>query len=145
MIIRATLENVEQAAALFDQYRQFYQMPSDLLAAIDFLTKRVKKSDSQLYIAYDSDKPVGFIHVYPGFSSVAMKPIWLVNDLFVLEPARQLGVARMLMSHVHQQAAEQNIFSVKLITAKDNWKAKALYESMGYQLNTTFDSYSKRP
>jgi ribosomal protein S18 acetylase RimI-like enzyme len=82
--------------------------------------------------------------LYPSYSSVAMKPIWILNDLFVSESSRNNGIARHLMLAVEKQAKLKDIFSIKLATGIENKKAQALYHSLNYKLNNDFEFFSKR-
>lgn len=150
-ILRATEEHQETVAQLFNQYRQFYTMPSDLYSANKFIENRLKNQDSLLYIAQHYNKPYigsnvttsGFVQIFPSFSSVAMKPIWIINDLYVTQESRRTGCARQLMMHLEYEAKLNNIFSLKLATALNNTKAKTLYESLCYNVNNEFQHYSK--
>ena len=47
---------------------------------------------------------VGFVNLYPVFSSVNLTRQWILNDLFVVPEARKLGVGRVLMERAHQLA-----------------------------------------
>jgi hypothetical protein len=46
----------------------------------------------------ESKSAVGFMQLYPSFSSVSMQPIWIVNDLFVVEEARRRGVEAIVLA-----------------------------------------------
>ena len=143
-IIQASRKDIEQVAYLFDQYRVFYKMPSDIIAAKNFVNSRLTQKDSLIFLAVGETSAVGFMQIYPAFSSVAMLPIWILNDLFVDSSARRTGCARKLMEYLQERAKQEGIFSIKLATAVNNNKAKSLYESLGYRLNQDFDNYSKR-
>ncbi|WP_323940367.1 GNAT family N-acetyltransferase [Aeromonas caviae] len=82
--------------------------------------------------------------MYPAFSSIAMKRMWYLNDLYVVESARQQGVARALLKRVASFARETDALTVKLATAVSNQPAKLLYESEGYQKVIAFDHYTQR-
>lgn len=143
-IIQADHKNLQQVAFLFDQYRIFYNMPSDIAAAESFVNSRFIQQDSFIFLALRRGSAIGFMQVYPSFSSVAMKPIWILNDLFVDSSARRTGCAKKMMEYLQKRANQEAIFSIKLATAVNNNKAKSLYRSLGYQLNQDFDHYSKR-
>ena len=59
-IIPATSERLHELAKLFDQYRVFYQQPSDIDAAAAFLKARFENKDSMIYAAEHNDRIVGF-------------------------------------------------------------------------------------
>lgn len=144
-ISEAEINDLEDVAFLFDQYRIFYSMTSDLDKCKSFITKRLSNKDSIIYLARIKNEPAGLAQIYPSFSSVAMQPIWVLNDLFVSKEYRKLGCAKLLMQKVENEALKRPIFSVKLSTAIDNHAAKKLYHSIGYTRITQFDNYSLTP
>ena len=141
-INRADEKDKDDVSVLFDQYRSFYKMPRDIISAKKFINERLVNKDSFIFLAKDSEIACGFIQVYPAFSSVAMRPIWILNDLFVNNKHRKKGCAKALMDYVKDEATKNNIFSIKLATAINNSKAKRLYESLNYKKIDTFDNYS---
>jgi len=145
IISEADINDLEDVAFLFNQYRIFYSMTSNLAKCEKFITKRLSNKDSIIYLAAIENKPAGFIQIYPSFSSVAMQPIWVLNDLFVSKEYRKLGCAKSLMQKVKNEALKRRIFSVKLSTTNGNHPAKKLYHSIGYTKITQFDNYSLTP
>ena len=63
---------------------------------------------------------VGFTQLYPSFSSVSMKKIWILNDLFVEETSRRKGSANLLMNTVENYARETGAVRMVLATAVRN-------------------------
>lgn len=140
---KAAASDLDAVSQLFDGYRVFYEKPSDLAGARQFLSQRLSKSDSVIFLAEDGNgNAVGFTQLYPLFSSVRMRPIWLLNDLFVAPQARKQGVARALMLQAQAFAAETGAAGLELATARDNHTAKSVYEDLGWELDTEFDHYS---
>lgn len=138
-IIQAGVEHVVLAAPLFDSYRQFYRQKPDLPGATAFLTERLSRSESVLFLALDEEEALGFVQLYPSFSSVRMRPIWVLNDLFITEAARRRGVARLLMDAALALARSAGAARLVLSTAKDNAAARTLYLSLGYRVDEAFD------
>jgi GNAT superfamily N-acetyltransferase len=97
-IILAQLEHLEEISKLFDRYRIFYKQSSDIAAATKFLQERFEQKDSTIFLALEADRAIGFTQLYPSFSSVSMRRIWILNDLFVEEDFRKKSVAKLLMS-----------------------------------------------
>ncbi|TAN07380.1 MAG: GNAT family N-acetyltransferase [Rhodanobacteraceae bacterium] len=131
---RATFADLAALAGLFDAYRVFYRQASDLSIAHAFLEQRLQRDESVIFVARDaaSGEALGFTQLYPSFSSVSARRIWVLNDLFVTQQARQRGVARALMARARAFAAETHALRLVLETAEDNAPAQALYESLGY-------------
>ena len=130
---RATLADLDALAKLFDGYRVFYKQSSDPALARAFIEERLRLDESVIFIARgENGEALGFTQLYPMFSSVAARRIWVLNDLFVAPTARKRGVARALMDRARDFAVEKGALRLILETAEDNDAAQALYESLGY-------------
>jgi ribosomal protein S18 acetylase RimI-like enzyme len=140
-IRRAALSDADALAPLFDAYRGFYGRPSDLPLARRFLAERLERGESVVLCAMDETTPCGFTQLYPLFSSLRCRPIWMLSDLFVAPHRRGGGVGRRLMEAAHAFAREQGAASVELDTAHTNTTAQALYESLGYERDLEFRHY----
>lgn len=138
----ANLDQLDAIANLFNQYRIFYGQSSNLEAARQFLQERFQNGDSVVFWAHQDGQAAGFTQLYPSFSSVSMKPIWILNDLFVTEAFRKQGVARLLMDAAEGYARETGAVRVALSTQISNLSAQALYESRGYARDEEFCHYS---
>ena len=79
--------------------------------------------------------------IYPTFSTVALAPIWLLNDLYVDESARGNGVATKLMETAEQAARDAGAARIWLRTANDNTAAQALYEGRNWKQDEVFRRY----
>jgi len=130
-IRKVTRDDVALVAILFDAYRVFYKQTSDLQAAFNFLEQRTSKNESVIFVATIKEEAVGFIQLYPIFSSVSLQPAWLLNDLFVAENSRKQGVAESLLQQAKQFGLETNAAYMLLQTAADNYKAQSVYEKNG--------------
>jgi ribosomal protein S18 acetylase RimI-like enzyme len=143
-IRKAGLPDLELVAPLFDAYRQFYSQPSDLPRAKGFLRARLERGDSVILLAVENDRGLGFTQLYPLLSSISCRPLWLLNDLYVVPEARRRGVARMLMDQARDHAVETGACGLELATAHSNSQAQKLYESLGYELDREFRRYELR-
>ena len=140
-IVHADLSHLDALVPLFDAYRVFYRKPSDPEAAQAFLSDRLGAGDSVLFLARLGDEAVGFSQLYPLFSSVRMRRVWLLNDLYVAPEARRQGVAVALMDAARDYAASTGAVALQLATEHDNTDAQALYERLGYERDTDFRTY----
>ena len=141
----ADTEDLEALLPLFEAYRAFYRREPDPNAAREFLRERLARVDSVILIAVDDASNragVGFVQMYPTFSSLRMARALILNDLYVTESYRRRGVARQLMEAARAFAEMSGAVSLSLETAMDNTKARALYESLGYELEQGFLQYS---
>lgn len=145
-IVRAELHHLSILAPLFDAYRVFYQQASDLRLAENFLRERMEAKQSVIFLALDdtqrregdTETGLGFVQLYPSFSSVSAQRLWILNDLFVDAQARRRGVAQALMNAARDFAAQDGAKGLFLETAHDNHSAQALYKSLGYRRNTEY-------
>jgi GNAT superfamily N-acetyltransferase len=143
-VFQAVLENLEELSILFDQYRIFYKSSSDIEAAKKFLQERFQKLDSVIFAANDDGRMIGFTQLYPTFSSVSMKRVWILNDLFVEEDHRRKGIANSLMDAAEKFARETEAVRIILATQISNMLAQELYESRGYLKDEEFYHYALR-
>ena len=58
-------------------------------------------------MALDENNPIGFVQLYPSFSSVSMKRTWVLNDLYVKESVRGKGFGEKLIKKAINFAEEQ--------------------------------------
>ncbi len=144
-IVRAYPRHLSLAAPLFDQYRQFYGKPREAEGARQFVSTRLERGDSILFLAIEGtgsrETGLGFVQLYPIFSSLQMKPAWLLNDLFVVPEARRRGIARALLERARRHALETRACQIVLSTGVDNAPAQTLYEKLGYQRDNGFYTY----
>ncbi|MFF2457894.1 GNAT family N-acetyltransferase [Peribacillus simplex] len=140
-IQKATLHELESLTELFDLYRVFYEQASDPGRAREFLRERLTNGESVIFMAYDEGNPIGFVQLYPSFSSVSMMRSWVLNDLFVKESARKKGFGEELLNAAITFAREAGAKGVSLETGKDNVNAQRLYEKTGFVRETNHFYY----
>jgi GNAT superfamily N-acetyltransferase len=141
-IVRATTKDLDDVAPLFDGYRQFYGQRSDLVAARAFLGDRIERDESVIHLAYTNPgEAAGFTQLYPSFSCVSLKPLWILNDLFVRSDVRRGGVGRALLERARRHAVETGAKGLVLNTGVTNEPAQTLYESCGWLRDDEFLQY----
>lgn len=140
---RAKPADLHLLVPLFEGYRAFYRCEPDAGRAKAFLIERLTRGDSVVFIALDerAGAGVGFVHLYPVYSSLRMRPAWILNDLFVEPGHRGQHIARRLMDSARAMAEETGASSITLETAPDNATARRLYESLGYRAEGAFMQY----
>ncbi|BBI64608.1 hypothetical protein HSBAA_59140 [Vreelandella sulfidaeris] len=88
----ATMHDLDALAELLDGYRQFYEQPSNVQAARDFLRQRFGQADSRILVSENGEGALtGFVQLYPGVSTVGLNARWTLNDLFVCPDGRERG------------------------------------------------------
>lgn len=142
-IRQGSLELIDQMSELFNQYRIFYGQKSELEKAKNFLLERLKFQDSLIRLAFRQETALGFMQLYPCFSSVRLQPIYILNDLFVDQNYRNNGIGSTLINEAKSICMSDNIAGLQLETSKLN-RANELYKKRGFSLieNTNFYSWT---
>jgi len=130
-IVKAEPQYLDSLATLFNAYRVFYEQDSDLAAAKQFLSERMAKNESTIFVALSENDVCGFTQIYPLFSSVSLKPLHLLNDLFVHEDYRGRGIASLLLNEAKHFAIDNGSKGLSLETHHTN-PAQALYERLDW-------------
>ncbi len=140
----AESRDLETVAALFDAYRQFYEMPADLALARRYLDERFQRRESVILVAEDRGGDiVGFTQLYPAFCSVLADRTFVLYDLFVTPAARGTGAGRALMEAAETYAREKGAARLMLQTAITNVVGQSLYGSCGWKRDELFYVYEK--
>ena len=94
------------------------------------------KDNNILYIAYDNEKPVGFIYGYIKYeqSNFVFDSVAQIDALYVLENYRKKGIATSLINKFYNWCKESNVKIVEISVFKDNIDAYNLYKNIGYKL-----------
>ncbi len=133
--------DLEELSGLFDAYRVFYRKLSDRAAARAFLTERITKGDSTIFVAEASGHLAGFVQLYPLFSSTRMKPLWLLNDLFVSPEHRSKGLSKQLIDRSKQLCRDTGACGLSLETEKNNIIGNQLYPQTGFEADADHHYY----
>jgi len=139
-VYQADLEHLQKLAILFDKYRVFYKQGSDLQAAEKFLKERLANNESIVFLADINGKSVGFTQLYNSFSSVSMKPTYILNDLYVEESYRKKGVGEALLNKAKELCRQNDFKGLALETAIEN-PAQKLYERLGWEKDSGYFHY----
>jgi GNAT superfamily N-acetyltransferase len=142
-IRKASIEDIPQLAALFDAYRVYYEKASDIGQATAFLSERMYKNESVIFVAENEEHTLtGFVQLYPLFSSTRMKRFWLLNDLFVAPEQRSKGISIALIDAAKELCRISGSCGMMLETAKSNLIGNKLYPKTGFELDEAHNYYS---
>ncbi len=142
-IIQATLEHLDLLTPLFVKYREFYGALPYPDSSRAFLEKRLRRKESVIYLALADadDKLMGFCQLYPSFSSLSLKRVWILNDIYVAEDARRQLVADNLIRTAKKMAKDTHAVRMRVSTSSNNEVAQKTYESIGFKEDTEFKNY----
>jgi ribosomal protein S18 acetylase RimI-like enzyme len=141
-VYRASVRDLAAVSELFNKYRQFYGSQDDPLVVRAFIAERFRQNDSVIYVGSVDDRVVGFAQLLPKLSSSSLARDWILNDLFVLEEARRLGVGRALIDEAKAFAQAADATKLTLKTGVQNEASQRLYEAFGWKRDDRFFFYS---
>ncbi len=134
-IREATINDLDKLSVLFDGYRVFYRKDADLIAAKEFIAKRIQQKDSVIYVAINKNEELtGFVQLYPSFSSVRMQRLWILNDLYVESKYRGQGISKMLIDRCKEHCSATNGCGLLLETETSNHIGNQLYLKTDFHL-----------
>jgi GNAT superfamily N-acetyltransferase len=141
-IRKALIKDLNLLVELFDQYRVFYNKESDKQKAEEFLSERLKFNDSEIFVAEtEENNLIGFVQLYPLFSSTRMQRLWLLNDLFVDKGSRGNGISKQLIETSKEFCKQTKACGLILETAKTNIIGNELYPKVGFTLDIEHNYY----
>jgi GNAT superfamily N-acetyltransferase len=92
------------------------------------------RNESIVLVAEDGNgAAIGFVQLYPTFSSILAAPMYVLSDLFVTLEARRRGVGTLLLRSAVETARSTGAVRLELATAITNVSAQRLYESLGWR------------
>jgi GNAT superfamily N-acetyltransferase len=86
---------------------------------------------ASVIFAFDGDKPVGFAVFYFTYSTFAGLPGLYLEDLFVKQEARGLGVGRHLLRYLAKFAKEKGCWRIEWAVLHWNKTAIGFYRKLG--------------
>jgi len=128
---------IDQLTDIFDEYRLFCGFELNPLETSKFLKKLMLNEESVIFIALDAknENVMGFVNLYPCYSSLALQRLWILNDLGVSSKHRGKGVSKALIQQVQKFAKETKAVRIELKTGINNTTAQRLYQSMDFTID----------
>lgn len=144
-VARIGLADLDALVPLFDAYRVFYKQPSDPALARDYLVRRLEAGEYAGFLARDArGHAVGFALMSGSFTSVGLKRIWILNDIYVDPKSRGGGTGAALMAAVETFARETGAGRMDLFTARTNATAQSVYRKAGWVEEKDFLRFQKK-
>jgi len=142
-IVQATLEHLDQLTPLFIKYRELFGQVAYPESSRKFLSTRISRKESVIYLAMpdDEERILGFCQLYPSYSSLSLKRVWILNDIYVCEDARRQLVADHLIQAAKKMAKETQAIRMRVSSSINNDVAHKLYESLGFVEDHEFKNF----
>ena len=142
-VIEASIEQLDEAADLFGQYRDFYKLEREPEKVRQFLKERLLEKDADIFLVYDGHLCTGFMQLYRCWDSISMKKLLFLYDLFVIPNERNKQIGDRLIDRAKQLAGDIGASMIMLQTHKhNNVYARHFYELNGFELDEDFDVYN---
>lgn len=126
-------------------YRAFYEQEHDAPGERAFIESHLRAGSSIAFVAFDGDRAVGFVQIFPSYSTVRLAPSLILEDLFVVPGARGGGIASALLDAACDYARSVGAAGMFLETAMDNDRAQRVYERNGWTREGRFLKYNAPP
>jgi ribosomal protein S18 acetylase RimI-like enzyme len=84
-------------------------------------------------LAFAGDEPAGVAVCFFGLSTFKARPLLNIHDLAVVPKHRGMGVGRALLQAAEQHARRAGCCKLTLEVQDDNNRARALYQSFGFE------------
>ena len=133
MVREATADDIESLVRLVTEYRDFYGVKNqDADKVRNFMKARLENGQPKVFVTTEpSGAAVGFVQLYPSYSTVSLRPQWILNDFFVEPEHRRKGHGSVLMACVKEYFCGTAKGFI-LLTEKSNAVAKSFYENDGW-------------
>lgn len=137
-LVLAELRHVDAIVPVMDEYRAFCGFESKGSETQQFLQQIIANQQSKLFLAIDelTQQVMGFVNLYPSFSTLALKPIWILNDLAVSSRFRGRGLAKELINGALEFAKSSGAIRIELKTEVTNERAQSLYKSLDFNIDS---------
>jgi ribosomal protein S18 acetylase RimI-like enzyme len=106
-----------------------------------FLFEKFEHRESVFFVAQEQNEIVGFAQLYPIFSSLSLNRVWLLNDFFIAENYRQLGIGKLLLQEVKTFTSLTKAKGIELTVEHSNISAWTFWEKQGFQMDNEFRTY----
>ena len=145
VITTVTQSDLPELLLLMRGYCDFYEVdPSDdaLLAMSRMLIDDPELEGVQLIARDHNGLAVGFATIFWTWSTLSASRLAVMNDLFVVADARGGGHADALIAECVERARARGATELAWQTAKDNARARAVYERVGATRDERWLDYS---
>jgi GNAT superfamily N-acetyltransferase len=142
-IRRSTAGDLDAIAPLFDAYRLFFTKAPDLDVSRRFLRERLERNESVVLAAFNGAAAIGFLQLYPLFSSWYAKRQWFLSDLFVEGSFRERGVGKRLVEAAIEFAHQSQSRAILVELPFSEPHLRRFYSQLGFEKDAVFELYRR--
>jgi GNAT superfamily N-acetyltransferase len=139
-----TEADLPELLPLMRGYCDFYEVnpPDDELLAFSRALLASPELDGVQLLARDDDgRAIGFATILWTWSTLSASRIAVMNDLFVSPDGRGSGAADALIKACAERAREHGATSLEWQTARDNERARKVYDRVGGRMSDRWVDY----
>lgn len=129
---KATKDDVALVVEFITLMAEYERMSDVCHATVENIGKTVfDEHAADVEFAVLDGKEVGFVLYYPNYSTFEAKPGIHLEELFVLEEYRGLGIGKALLQHVAQEAVRRGCARFEWVCLDWNTPSRRFYEKQG--------------
>ena len=138
MIEAVSKQTLDEVLPMIRAYQEFYkvQQISDTRNRDFFSAFGESNPAGCQFLFREEDAVLGFATVYFTYTSTIAAKVAVLNDLYTSPDQRGRGIGRQLIEHCRSFGAERGAARLQWITAPDNSRAQALYDSLSVDKST---------
>lgn len=140
-IRQAVIQDLPNIVPIFDAYREYFGQQKNPEEAEKFLFEKFEHLESVIFIVEQKSDVIGFAQLYPVFSSLSLKRVWLLNDFFIKGEYRNRGVGKELFAKVREFSKLTKAKGIELSVEHSNQKAWQFWEGQGFKIEDEFRYY----
>jgi GNAT superfamily N-acetyltransferase len=141
-IARVAESDLPELLPLMRAYCDFYRVspPDDSLVSLSHaLIADPEREGVQLLARDEAGRAVGFASVYWSWDTLVAGRVGILHDLFVIADVRGGGIGRALIAAALAECRQRGAVKLGWQTARDNHRARRLYEHVGARRDEWID------
>jgi|SRR5579862_8613285 len=137
----ATPADLDAIVPLFDAYRRFFTKKPDMDVSRRFLGERLERGESVVLAAFENVTALGFLQLYPLYSSWYCRRQWFLSDLYVVESQRKAGIGKKLVAACIDFAKQTQARAILVELPFSEPHLVKFYGELGFQKDEVFELY----
>lgn len=124
-IKKINLSEVDLVVGLYNNYRIFFNQPSDVNLAYRFISRRLQHNQSVIFVALVENKghniPVAFVSIYPQVNTKEPVKNWIINDLYVEPDYRGKYIGEALIKAAINYAKDSGAKFIEIFSGLNDY------------------------